>query len=225
MAGSADDAQVVTVVWGFGTERELAGRLIRAAISGPDGSSSDLHLVHRCPACGRGEHGRPILSWGSEAGEAPFVSISRAGLLTVVAVSEVGPVGVDVEADGAAAFPGFDRVALHPREPSTTNDTVVWVRKESVLKATGHGLRVEPSLLRVTAPDEPAALVEWNAPDPPSTTWMYDVRTAPGHVAAVTVLAPQRPALVVRAAREAPPREARGSTAPRAVARQAPRPG
>lgn len=132
------------------------------------------------------------------------MSLSRAGRLTVVAVCGAGPVGVDVEADGAADLPGFDRVALHPGEHSTAGNTVLWVRKESVLKATGHGLRVEPSQLRVTAPDEPAALVEWHGPGAPPTAWMYDVQTAPGHVAAVTVLAPRRPELVVRAARGAP---------------------
>lgn len=204
MSGSGSDERAVRVVWAFGHEPELTGLLIREATSLAGRSSPDLRLTHLCPACGSPEHGRPVLCVDGEPGRGPSVSVSRAGRLTVVAVSGAGPVGVDVEADRAADFPGFDRVALHPREHSTADDTVVWVRKESVLKATGHGLRVEPSRLRVTAADEPPALVEWDGPGAPPTAWMYDVETAPGHVAAVTVLAPRRPVLVVRAVQGAP---------------------
>lgn len=210
MSGSASEDQPVTVAWAFGDEPELTARLIQEATASGGPPSPGWRLTHLCPACSSTEHGRPVLSAEGEPGRGPFVSLSRAGRLTVVAVCELGPVGVDVEADEAADFPGFDRVALHPGEHSTTGNTVVWVRKESVLKATGHGLRVEPSHVWVSAPDEAAALVEWNGPGGLPTTWMYDVTTAPGHVAAVTVLAARRPALVVRAAREAP--------APRATA-------
>ena len=204
MSGSGSEDRAVTVVWAFGTEPALAGRLLREAISAPGSSSPDVRLTHLCPSCGSGEHGKPGLSVQGDPAP-PFVSLSRGGGVTVVAVCEQGPVGVDVEADGAAhSSPGFARVALHPDEHSSAGDTVLWVRKESLLKATGHGLRVEPSRLRVTAADEPAALVEWTGPGAPPAAWLYDVRTAPGRVAAVTVLAPHRPALVVRAAREAP---------------------
>ncbi|MGZ5404009.1 MAG: 4'-phosphopantetheinyl transferase family protein [Nocardioides sp.] len=204
MSGSASEERSVTVAWAFGTEPELAGRLIRETIGPGDPTSHDLRLGHRCPSCGSDEHGRPLLTVGSGNARGPFISISRARRLTVVAISRLGPVGVDVEVDGAADFAGFDRVARHPGEQSTDGHTVLWVRKESVLKATGHGLRVEPSRLRVTAPSEPPALVEWNGPGAPPTAWLYDVRTAPGHVAAVTVLAAHRPALVVKEARGAP---------------------
>lgn len=192
------------MVWGFGTEPQLTWLLIREATSLTRRDSPELRLSHLCPACGSAEHGRPLLTVAGEPGPGPSLSLSRTGRLTVVAVSGAGPVGVDVEADRAADFPGFRRVALHPGEHSTARDTVLWVRKESVLKATGHGLRVDPSRVRVTAPGEPAALVEWNGPGAPSTAWLYDVETAPGHVAAVTVLAPHRPALLVRAAGGAP---------------------
>lgn len=199
--GSGGEGSTVTVVWSLGTGPELTGRLLREAVRPRDRDRGELRLTHHCSACGSTEHGRPVLS--AESGDGPFVSISRAGPVTVVAACGAGPVGVDVEADGAADFAGFDRVALHPGEQPTTNRTVVWVRKESVLKATGHGLRVEPSRLRVSGPDQPAALLAWDGPGAPSVAWMYDVRTAPGHVAAVTVLAQRRPALVVKAARAA----------------------
>ena len=70
---------------------------------------------------------------------APDVSISRAGPVTVIALSTAGAVGVDVERADAAGFEGFAAVALHPSEDSASaqEQTVTWVRKESLLKATG----------------------------------------------------------------------------------------
>jgi len=204
VSGSGSEDAAVTVVWASGTEPALARRLIREAIAAPGRSSPEVRLTHLCPYCGSGQHGRPLLSVPGHPVPVPFVSVSRGGGVTVVALCRQGHVGVDVEADGAADSAGFARVALHPDEHSSAGDTVLWVRKESLLKATGHGLRVEPSRLRVSAADEPPALVEWIGPGAPPVAWLYDVRTAPGHVAAVTVLAPRRPAIVVRPARGEP---------------------
>ena len=38
----------------------------------------------------------------------------------------------------------------------------MWSRKEAILKATGHGLVVDPSQVVVSSPDAPAALLEWS---------------------------------------------------------------
>ena len=71
-------------------------------------------LHHTCPRCGSVEHGRPYV-------DAPVeVSIAHAPGLTVVAVSEAGPVGVDVEVQADQE----------------------WVSKEAVGKAYGTGLLV-----------------------------------------------------------------------------------
>jgi 4'-phosphopantetheinyl transferase len=39
-----------------------------------------------------------------------------------------------------------------------------WVRKEAVLKMTGHGLLIDPSLIVVSTPSEPPQLVAWHGP-------------------------------------------------------------
>jgi len=115
-----------------------------------------------------------------------YVSLARAGDLSVVAVTDAGPVGVDVEAQGAADFAGFADVALHPGERATTADdpTRVWVRKEALIKAYGLGLAVDPSDVRL----DDDGLAAWDSPHrPPGAVWLRDL-AVPGHVAAVAVL-------------------------------------
>jgi 4'-phosphopantetheinyl transferase len=129
------------------------------------------------------------------------VSISYAADVTVVALSAVGPVGVDVERCDAAEFLGFDAVASHVQEEPDErgSQAILWVRKESLLKATGRGLAVDPRQIRVAAPGQPPELIQWDAADPPDRpVWMRDVEITSAHVAAVTVLAEERPELVVR---------------------------
>jgi 4'-phosphopantetheinyl transferase len=131
----------------------------------------------------------------------PHISISYAEGLTVVALTEAGPVGVDVERYDAASFTGFEGVAAHEKEAmhNTRTRTITWIRKESLLKATGRGLTVDPRLILLTEPHEPPGLVEWAAPDPPlGSVWMMDVEITSAHVAAVTVLCNDPPSLVVR---------------------------
>jgi len=68
----------------------------------------------------------------------------------------------------------------------------VWARKESVLKASGHGLVVDPRQVIVTGPKEPPALVSWRGEHPlDGPVQLADVELGdPSHVAAVAVLAP-----------------------------------
>ncbi len=196
----------VRLLWSRGDAPELGEQLLREAI-GPTDEPAPGRLVHQCVTCASTEHGIP--SWTDDGHPVPFVSLSRAGDITVVAVSDVGPVGVDVEADGTAEFVGFDAVALHPAETVDQGGrTVIWVRKEALLKATGHGLTVEPSRIRLSAPDAAPELIEWGGPGGAPSAWLYDVVDVPGHVVAVSVLGPQRPALAVRRARGRPPRPA-----------------
>jgi 4'-phosphopantetheinyl transferase len=130
------------------------------------------------------------------------VSISYADTLCVVALSTAGPVGVDVERAGAAAFDGFAEVAGEENDGAdSASNAVMWTRKESLLKAVGRGLDVDPRLVQVTSTRQPPALVAWGAPDPPfETVWMSDVDLTPGYAAALTVVAPECPRLAVRKA-------------------------
>lgn len=150
-----------------------------------DVPAATLVLVHRCPRCGSDEHGRPQLLPTAALRRPPHVSLSRAGSLSLVAVTDAGPVGVDVERHGAAAFPGFEDVALHPAESwSNPDPTTCWVRKEAVLKASGLGLAVDPRDLLVDA----HGVVTWSASQPaPGDVLLHDL-DVPGHVAAVAVL-------------------------------------
>lgn len=67
---------------------------------------------HACPSCGSVEHGRPYV-------DAPVhVSVSHVPGLTLVAVTDLGPVGVDLE----------------------TGDDLAWTRREALGKAHGVGL-------------------------------------------------------------------------------------
>jgi 4'-phosphopantetheinyl transferase len=147
-------------------------------------------VEHRCVQCGSEDHGRPYL-----VGEPQLcVSLARADGLSIVALTEVGPVGVDLERDDAGGFDGFAQAALHPDERARTPQeaTRVWVRKEAVLKATGRGLAVDPRRVRISEARQPPAMIDWHAPDDPGEAWLADVPVADSWLAAVAVLTPVR---------------------------------
>jgi 4'-phosphopantetheinyl transferase len=118
-------------------------------------------------------------------------------------------VGVDVEPAGAASFPRFADLVLTgaettwvERAPVQQRDlarTAYWVRKESVLKATGYGLSLPATAVEVTAPDQPPRLVAWHSGDAPSPppVHLWDIDVGSGHIACVAALAEVAPALQV----------------------------
>lgn len=116
------------------------------------GSTEGVSIVRACRGCGSDRHGKRqvVVPAGSPA---VHLSLSRSGGRAVVAVTDAGPVGVDLEHVRAGA----------------TDDLVAWVRAESLVKATGHGLTIDPATL-----DVPHRTLDLNAPA--------------GFVAAVTVL-------------------------------------
>jgi len=191
----------VVVLWSLGVGRALAHRLISCEGLPSLGLPGDgARVTNHCEFCGSTEHGRPLLT--STLGVVmPYVSISYAEDLTVVALTQSSPVGVDVERCDAASFPGFDAIVAHEQEsfPDARARTMTWTRKESLLKATGQGLTVDPRQILLTEPSELPRLVDWTGVDPADTSvWMLDVEVTSAHVAAVTVLSKVRPELVVR---------------------------
>ena len=146
---------------------------------------SRVVLGHECVRCGSTEHGRPRLLATAALRVPARVSLARAGALSVVALTDAGDVGVDVEPSGAAEFEGFDAVARHPSE-GDADRTRTWVRKEAVLKACGVGLAVDPARLRL---DE-HVVGAW-PPELPmhGRTLLHDV-PVPGHVCSVAVVVP-----------------------------------
>lgn len=161
------------------------------------GGDPRLDVSHLCPHCGSSEHGRPSLRRGG------FVSLSHVDDLHLFATSDAAPVGVDIDAVDATKFNGFDGVVLHPHERAhaPVERAVTWTRKESLLKATGDGLTVDPRLVRLSDPDASPVLLEWSGGPAPHTVWMFDVAVADGYRAALTVISPEEPEVVVRTAR------------------------
>ncbi len=163
-------------------------------------------LSATCVRCG-GPHGR--LSVSPPTGRAPLhVSLAHAGDRVVVAVTEAGPVGVDVEPVTGVRFDGFDDVALGAGERRALADVAdddraswraqVWVRKEAVLKATGDGLTVDPRLVVVSAPPAPARLLAPVAAADPAGMALTDLDLGPEYAGCVALLAPGRPVVQLR---------------------------
>ena len=101
----------------------VLARLVVAELNGL--AVDEVVITQTCRWCG-GAHGRPAVEHPADV----FVSWSHAGERVLAAATRLGPVGVDVESVAAVARA---RVA---------EDAPAWVRKESLLKATGDGLTI-----------------------------------------------------------------------------------
>ncbi len=192
----------VRVAWSIGpTGHDAATTLLRAEVGLVTGlQPEEVRIGRLCPRCGSSEHGRPVVV-RRDGEPVPSVSLSRADAAVLVAVSGAGPVGVDLERIDAARFAGFTDVALHAGEhaPGIAQQAVTWVRKESLLKATGEALHVDPRSIRVSDAGEAPRLVDWSGrPDLPPTR-MRDLEI-PGHAACLTVLTVDAPEVTIRQA-------------------------
>jgi 4'-phosphopantetheinyl transferase len=156
--------------WGL-ARRVLADRL--------DTAPAALTFLRRCRTCGRTGHGKPALVDG---GRWEF-SLSHSHGYVMLAVSDAGPVGVDIEA-ASEQFVDIATMVRAPWEAAATADELhwLWVRKEAVLKATGDGLAVPMTSFTLTPFTWPAdsALTE-----PPV---IADPGAPPGYRAAVAVI-------------------------------------
>jgi 4'-phosphopantetheinyl transferase len=174
-----------------------AHALLRTAVAERVGGPAQAVVFERtCATCGSHRHGKPTVAGHHDLS----VSLSYAGGLAVVALSRAGEVGVDVEVVDDSDFEGFNVVTLDPSEapaldaltgePLARARAQVWARKEAVLKASGHGLAVDPRQVVVSGPEQPAALLAWKGEQPlGSSVQLADVDLADtGHVAAVALL-------------------------------------
>ena len=200
---SWQDGGAVRVVWLRAADAgDLAEQLVVAEVARVWGSPVDaVRLARLCPRCGSASHGRPVVL-GARGERLPSVSLSRTDGVVVAAVSEAGPVGIDVERLDAARFAGFDDVALHPAEHAHTIEARarMWVRKESLLKATGDALHLDPGTIRVSDPDALPELLAW--PEEPAPEVRMRDLPIEGYAACVSVLSSETPGITVR--QEAP---------------------
>jgi len=83
--------------------------------------------------------------------------------MVLVALTSAGPVGVDVESNHRHRPIGIARHFLSETEPITDEADLLtyWCRKESIVKATGDGLRVSLRRVIVSAPDMPPRLIRY----------------------------------------------------------------
>lgn len=155
-----------------------------------------LAFERRCTTCRSELHGKPSLvgvpGW--------HFSLSYTSSLAVLAVAEGVDVGVDTEDLTDADFEGFADATLSGDEVAAFDGLTghelliararVWARKEAVLKATGHGLVVDPSEVLVAGPLDPPRLVAWRAEEPaPPAVSLADLDLADdSHRAAVAAL-------------------------------------
>lgn len=157
-------------------------------------------LDRRCRHCGQA-HGKPYV-----AGADLDFSLSHTGDHVVLAVSSTAaaPVGIDVQCCPTAepVDPSVAEAVLSPGElldwtalPEGDRWRMLlrsWTRKEALLKATGHGLAVPPTSIRVWAPGRPPALLSWDETSagisaPGTGTALVDLNL-PGMAGAVALL-------------------------------------
>lgn len=142
-------------VWGV-----AMSRLLVAARYGLP--ATEVVISRTCADCSR-PHGKPQI-----VGYDIHCSISHAGDAVGIAITEAGPVGLDIEKiDNSISVP--ENMVLTDSERSVLNELPVaqrteallryWVRKEAVLKATGEGLRRPMTTVEISSPTAPARLL------------------------------------------------------------------
>lgn len=137
----------------------LMRAMAAARLDVPSSAASEIEVDRSCTLCTSGKkHGKPRIAGVN-------FNMSQVNPLVVGAFSRnpSAVLGVDIETMDARLFSGFARLALsdeerafyervaqeHPASALRLLSLALWTAKEAVLKATGHGLSVAPSLVRV----------------------------------------------------------------------------
>jgi 4'-phosphopantetheinyl transferase len=142
-------------------------------------------------------HSKPRLGGRAAAFE---VSLAHSAERVVVAISRGVELGVDVERISTAGeeesllesvLCADERRALGALAAPLRAWAFCryWTRKEAILKATGHGLSVEPTRIGVTPPTQPPALVSWSGPARPAqVVHLYDLEVEAGYAASLATI-------------------------------------
>lgn len=162
-------------------------RLVAGELLGQD--PSQVRVGRECSTCGE-PHGKATV------GDTVELSVSHSGEAVVVAATRIAPVGVDIEhvAGSAARARPAARVACRADEfalVAADRDALrYWVRKESILKATGEGMAVPLRDVHVSAPDDAPELLGWRGRGP-ITCALADLDPLDGYVGTLAVLTDQ----------------------------------
>lgn len=148
-----------------------------------------VRIDRSCTTCAV-PHGRPTLPAGLE------VSVSHSADRIAVAMGLAGPLGVDVEhCQDQRDILGVARLALCEAEIAASAPLdqhgfyTYWTRKESVLKATGDGLRTAMTKIEVSIPAEPPRLHRYDGrPEVVASARMFTLAPGAGYQGALTVL-------------------------------------
>lgn len=165
----------------------LGAALLRLAVGEALGiEPQDVTVRRECPTCG-GAHGKPSIPDTDL-----HVSVTHSGQWAGVAVTTAGPVGLDVEEiSDRFSVESLSRMVLSPAETGHDGFFVYWTRKEAILKATGDGLRESMTKLTVSAPGQPARLLDAaGRPDLVELTQLHDLAPGAGYAAAAAVISP-----------------------------------
>jgi 4'-phosphopantetheinyl transferase len=103
--------------------------------------------------------------------------MSSSNDLAIVAIAK-RPVGIDIEHTAPGRRP----------ESAAAIELTTWVRTEAVLKATGHGLTVDPALVRISPPGDLPRLLGWKGPGRFPVLRMADLKTDPGYLVSLAVI-------------------------------------
>ncbi|HEY6797405.1 MAG TPA: 4'-phosphopantetheinyl transferase superfamily protein [Kineosporiaceae bacterium] len=154
----------------------------------------EVPIARDCRHCGR-PHGKPYVP-----GAAVRFSLSHSGHWVGLAVTP-GPgaePGLDVQEVRHGIFSRLAVRVLTPHEhadvdtgPTEDRDrrfTVLWARKEALLKADGRGLAVPLRSFAVSGPDEPPAVRFAGRLGDRPTALLTPAGPGPGYVAAVAVV-------------------------------------
>ncbi len=157
-----------------------AALLRRKAALWLDEDPRSLAIDRVCMRCGT-PHGKPTMA-GVHA------SITHAGDYVGVALTALGPVGLDLEPEHAPVSEVAAQL-LAPGESCADDLQLVrmWTRKESVVKATGDGVGVGLSRIRITAATSVPELRAYPGTSDLAAR-MTDLIAVPGYIASATVL-------------------------------------
>jgi len=186
--------------------RSLTGAwLLRQVAAAALGVDPAQVAIDRACDCGR-QHGRPHVTAapgyradGGSPDRAVDLSLTHAGSVVGVACALRGRVGLDVEPraafDSERAGEVLDTAATPEEQARARSDPDValaagrlWVRKEAVLKATGHGLTQDPRTLSL----DPVSgdLTGWPFPEPVTSVHLRDVDPDSAHLGALALIEP-----------------------------------